>query len=114
MVFNRVPQMGKDITQTQKTRGAGVTTQFVTLHYLIEDGGEVRNGEQKYLYSEIFYSGQKMHNILVLYGLEVRLCLPIIRISANYVTARNLNSRINSSSYLFQFFEGFCFRFYCF
>ena len=32
-------------------------------------------------------------------------------ISANCVTAGNLNARINLSSYLFNFLEGFCFRF---
>ena len=33
-------------------------------------------------------------NILVLYGLEVRLCSSV-PISANYATARNLNARTN-------------------
>ena len=39
-------------------------------------------------------------NILVLYVLDVRLCWSV-RISANYVTAGNLNARVNPSSYLF-------------
>ena len=47
-------------------------------------------------------------NILVLYGLKVRLYKPV-GISANYVTAGNLNARINSSSYLFYFLEGLYF-----
>ena len=37
-------------------------------------------------------------NIFLLYGLEVRSCRPV-RISANYVTAGNLNARMNPSSY---------------
>ena len=34
----------------------------------------VEQKEQKYLYSEIFYGGQKLHKYFVLCYLEIRLC----------------------------------------
>ena len=49
---------------------------------------------------QCFMAVRNCINISVLYGLEIRLCRPV-RISTNYVTAINLNARMNPSSYLF-------------
>ena len=49
---------------------------------------------------EYFMAVRKCIHILGLYELEVLICLPG-RISANHVTAKNINVRMNHSSYLF-------------
>ena len=72
--------------------------------YFVEDewGPQWRaEKEHKYLYSEIFYGGHKLHKYFSSLRVRLRLCWPV-RISANYVTIGNINVRQNLSSYLFE------------
>ena len=61
--------------------------------------GEVRNGEQKglkYLYSEIFYGGQKLHKYFC--SLHIR---GTSLLTCSYIGELRDDARVNPLSYLF-------------